>query len=129
MKITKSKLKQLIKEEISKILSEDESQVVEQIPEGATVIPNRDSGIAWFLGDSYEEIMLYDITPEILKQIGSRTDLKFKIFKESMAGDEFVKRIPDYWYDTKKSTQERGYMSNDLPDWVYKTVGKPNIND
>ena len=121
MKITKSQLKQIIKEELERVLNENSGVV---IPQGATVRNSGDPiGISWEIGSGsvrdgeYDEIPAYELSPELLQQIGDREDLTFKHYGKEMSGGDFIMILLNGWREAAEWQRSKGVASS-LPDWV-----------
>ncbi len=128
MKITKQQLKQIIKEEIEKVLNES---LIANIPAGAVVWQSADPmGINFKHTDpdggekKYGEIKLWDLEPQDLGGLAERNDLKFFFKHKKVDAREFVKALPEYWVKNNQSVAKRGkYVVSFLPEWVYKAAG------
>ena len=121
----------IIKEELSRVLSEGSGP----IPKGALVRNSADPiGISFevggsgYGGDGFDYIDAWDLSPELLGQIAAREDLAFKYYGKEVSGHDFMKILLGGWYKSVKLQKGQGYVSS-LPDWVYKTLGVPSLED
>ena len=122
MKITKSQLKQIIKEELERVLNENSGVV---IPQGATVRNSGDPlGISWEIGSGdprageFSYIKPDELSKDLLQQIVARKDLKFKYYGRDMSGGDFMEALLEFWRDVAEWKRRDGIMFHSLPDWV-----------